>query len=206
MDSQTHLLLYFLLVLGIVLLPGMDMAFVLASALAGGRRTGLAAVGGIVAAGACHVAVGATGVAVVLQLVPALATALLWAGAAYLAFIGWSVLRSGAALTPATAARGGTAAAFRRGALTNLLNPKAYLFMLAVFPRFLRPERGDVWLQALVLWGITAATQTAVYGALALAGGGARGWLEARPAASLAVGRVVGVVLLLVAGATALQA
>ena len=40
---------------------------------------------------------------------------------------------------------------FRQGALTSLMNPKAYLFMLAVFPQFLRPESGPLWRQALVM-------------------------------------------------------
>lgn len=47
--------------------------------------------------------------------------------------------------------------------LTCLLNPKAYLFMFAVFPQFLRPEAGGIWLQATILGTIIAATQFSVY-------------------------------------------
>ena len=59
MDHFAHLWLFFLMVLGIIILPGMDMAFVMASSLTGGRRSGLYAVGGIVAGGICHVVAGA---------------------------------------------------------------------------------------------------------------------------------------------------
>lgn len=59
MTEFTHLWLYFLMVLGVIALPGMDMAFVLASALAGGRKAGAFAVAGLVAGGICHTASGA---------------------------------------------------------------------------------------------------------------------------------------------------
>lgn len=206
MEHTTHLWLFFVLVLGIVLLPGLDMAFVLASALGGGRRAGLSAVAGIVSGGACHVVVAATGIAVLLRVLPAAFTTLLWAGALYVAWIGLSLFRGGTVFS-ATPRVGQLAAwaTFRRGALTNLLNPKAYLFMLAVFPQFLRPEYGPTWLQALVLWGICALTQTAVYGTVALVGDQARGWLEASPKASAAIGRTLGALMMLVAVLTVLK-
>ena len=47
-----HLWLYFVLLVGIVVVPGMDMMFVLANALTGGRRAGLAATAGIMLGGA----------------------------------------------------------------------------------------------------------------------------------------------------------
>jgi len=201
MDHATHLWLFFVLVAGIVLLPGLDMAFVLASALGGGRRAGLSAVAGIVSGGACHVLVAATGTAVLLQSFPATFTLLLWAGALYVGWLGLSLLRSGAGgLVPASDAGVSAASvAFRRGALTNLLNPKAYLFMLAVFPQFLRPEYGPTWLQALQLWAIIALTQAAVYGGLALAADAARRGLVQRPRVGAAVGRGLGALLLGVA-------
>jgi threonine/homoserine/homoserine lactone efflux protein len=164
-------------------------------------------VAGIVSGGACHVAVAATGVAVLLRLLPAAFTTLLWAGALYVAWIGLSLFRGGAVFSAAPPEGQRAAwATFRRGALTNLLNPKAYLFMLAVFPQFLRPEYGPTWLQALVLWGICALTQLAVYGAVALIGDQARGWLEASPKASTAVGRTLGALMMLVAVLTVLKA
>lgn len=89
--------------------------------------------------------------------------------------------------------------------MTNLLNPKAYLFMLAIFPQFFRPEYGPLWMQAVALGLITAFTQTGVYGTLALLAGNARGWLATNPHKSTLMARVAGSVLILGAVVTAFQ-
>ena len=116
------------------------------------------------------------------------------------------MFRSGAAFQVGPLTRKASpVATFRQGVLTNLLNPKAYLFMLAVFPQFLRPEYGPLWLQGVVLWVIIALTQATVYGAIALAADRARGWLESRPAATAMVARGVGVLMVGAALLTAVE-
>jgi threonine/homoserine/homoserine lactone efflux protein len=164
-----HLWLFALFVLGIIVMPGMDMAFVLSSALVDGRKAGLAAVAGLVAGGAIHVAMGALGLGVVLKLFPAAFNAVLLAGALYVAWMGVSLWRTPASLAevPDAPSRpiGRTLA---RAMATCLLNPKAYVFMVAVFPQFVRPGHGSLAQQALVMGGIIAATQALVYGAVAL--------------------------------------
>lgn len=208
MDTANELWLFFGVVLGVVLLPGLDMTFVLATTIGSGRRSGFAGVAGIAAAGIVHVAVGAAGLAAVLALAPALWNGLLFAGAAYLGWIGFSLLRSGAAI-----GRGGAEGveptslhiAFRRGMVTNLLNPKAYAFMLAIFPQFVSAARGSIALQAIPLSAIIVATQLAVYGAVVLAASGARSWLLGHPRALTAFGRGIGAFLLVAALASAWQ-
>ena len=197
MEQFGHLWLYFLLVLGVIVLPGLDMAYVLASSLMGGRRAGLTAVAGMMTGGMCHVAATGLGLGLLIQLFPSLFNALLLAGAGYIAWIGWSLLRSRASvleLAPGMVrSPWGT---FRQAVLTNLLNPKAYLFMFAVFPQFMQVRYGPLWLQAVVLSAITALTQLVVYGGLALAAGESRGWLAQRPWVGLWLARVVGLGLL----------
>ena len=213
MAPASSLWIFFGLVFGIVLLPGLDMACVLASSLGGGRRAGLASVGGIATAAVAHVVIGALGIAAILGVVPSLFNGLLLLGAAYIAWIGLALARSGMTLAGAfgnSAAMvggvpGGAAVgiplvtAFRRGMLTNLLNPKAYVFMLAVFPQFVRPEWGPIWMQAVVLGAIIIVTQLAVYSPIALAAARARQWLAARPRVLAEVGRAIGLLLIAVA-------
>ena len=199
MAQHAPLWLFFLMVFGIIALPGMDMAFVLSNALVGGRRSGLYAVAGMVAGGVFHTVAGVLGVGVLLQRVPGLTQMLMTAGAAYIAWIGYSLLRSNAVLGALPEAGSHASVVFYQAVLTCLMNPKAYLFMLAVFPQFLRPGGGMLWVQAAVLGGIIALTQMAVYGMVALAAGRSRRWLAARPLAQRQMARGVG--LLLMAGA-----
>lgn len=202
-----HLWLYFAVVFGIIILPGLDMAFVMGSALLGGKRAGMAAVGGIVAGGFCHLAMATLGIAMLLQVWPGLFNTLLLAGAAYIAWIGWTFLRSDSLLLPSTSREVlAPAVIFRRAMLTSLLNPKAYLFMLAIFPQFLRTDEGPLWLQSGVLGAITAATQIAVYGALALASSHASHWFAQHPRASALTAKIMGILLLATACASAAQA
>ena len=94
---------------------------------------------------------------------------------------------------------------FGRAVVTCLLNPKAYVFMLAVFPQFLRIEYGSIMAQAILLGAITSFTQALVYGGVAAAAAGLGGWLRTHAHAQVLLGRAVGVLLLLGAGWTAWQ-
>ena len=205
MADFAQLGLFFLVVFGVIALPGLDMAFVLASSLRGGNGAGMAAVGGIMLGGVAHVLMGVLGVAAILAVWPPLFNAVLLAGALYIAWIGWTLLRSreGVTLPEARAGRGGPV--FLQGMLTCLLNPKAYVFMLAIFPQFLHPERGHLWTQAALLGLITALTQAMVYGTVAAGALRAQRWLGGNPRAGLAAARAVGAVLVGAALLTVLQ-
>ena len=195
-----QLWLFALLVFGIIALPGMDMAFVLSSTLADGRRGGFAALAGIVAGGIAHTAMGTLGIGLLLQTFPAAFNALLVAGALYVAWIGWNLWRQPGALgeVDAGASRSGSQTFFRALA-TCLLNPKAYVFTVAVFPQFMHPERGSLVAQALAMSAIIIAIQLAVYGGVALCAAGLRQRLVQSADSQVMLGR--GVAMLLVATA-----
>ena len=196
----SHLWLFSLMVFGIIALPGMDMAYVVASALAGGRRMGLAAVAGIVAGGMVHVAMATLGLGLLLALYPLAFNALLLAGSLYIAWIGWSLWRGAAALgAVGTVPRLTVEQTFWRGALTCLMNPKAYVFMVAVFPQFVRPEYGPLGVQAMLMGLIIAAMQMAVYGTFAWGAGAVQHWLRRNPDTQVGLGRGVGVLLMMAA-------
>lgn len=199
MTWTENLWLYFTLLFGIIIVPGMDMLFVLASSLTGGRRAGLSATAGIMAGGSVHSFYGAVGAGVLASLMPKIFLPMLVAGAAYMVWVGISLIRS--SITVSADAMAGSASAwraFRRGAVSCLTNPKAYLFMLAVYPQFISPAFGPIWLQGLVMGLMTALTQLAVYGALALSAGRSRDFLLASPRATAIVGRTAGVLLVVV--------
>ncbi|MGV8954499.1 MAG: LysE family translocator [Cypionkella sp.] len=204
MDYGQALWIYLVLVFGIIVVPGMDMLFVLANALTGGRRAGLAATGGIMAGGAVHTVFGATAVGVLTQLAPGLLTAMVVAGALYMAWIGVTLIRTAITVAAVGEASGRSHwVAFRQGLVTCLLNPKAYLFTFAVFPQFIRADFGPVWRQAVVIGTITVVMQLTIYGSLALAAGASRDVLVSSPQLTIWIGRGAGVLFLLIAGFTA---
>jgi threonine/homoserine/homoserine lactone efflux protein len=197
LSDLSHLWLFFVLVLGIIALPGMDMAFVLGSTLVDGRKGGVAALAGIVVGGVAHTAMAALGVGLALQTVPQLLTAMLVAGALYLGWIGWSLLRGASALGEVRdEASWPWGATFRRGLLTCLLNPKAYLFMLAVYPQFARPEHGSMAVQAVAMGAIIAGTQMGVYGATVWGADRARSFLRGSGLVQERAGQTMGLLLM----------
>ncbi|MFL6700043.1 MAG: LysE family translocator, partial [Vitreoscilla sp.] len=112
-------------------------------------------------------------------------------------------LRGATALGDQAACARSTHATFGRAVVTCLLNPKAYLFTLAVFPQFLRGGQVSIASQVLAMAAITSLTQVAIYGSLALAAGRAGHWLRGNPATQRVLARGVGVLLVLAAGWTA---
>jgi threonine/homoserine/homoserine lactone efflux protein len=95
------------------------------------------------------------------------------------------------------------ARAFWQGTFTCLLNPKAYLFVIAVYPQFMRTQYGPVWRQAMVMGLLTITTQFAIYGGLGLAAARIRDLLTSNPAATIWVGRSVGALFITAALVTA---
>ena len=204
MTYGENLWLYFTLLFGIIIVPGMDMLFVLASSLTSGRRAGMAATAGIMAGGAVHSLYGAIGVGLLATLLPALFNPLLFAGAAYMAWIGYTLIRSSITVSAVEAGIDGSGwRTFRQGAVTCLINPKAYLFMLAVYPQFLKPAYGPIWLQGVVMGLMTVATQAAIYGTIAVTASRSRALLISNPVATIIVGRVAGALLIAVSILTA---
>lgn len=200
MNCCAQLWVFFLLVFGAVILPGMDMAFILGSTLTGGRRHGFAAVAGAVAGAACHSLFLALGIGLLLKSFPWAFDALLLAGACFIAWIAFGILRAPAQATNTdVSSRASPWRTFRRELANNLLNPHAYLFTLAVFPQFILPDAGAIALQVCVLFLIIAATQTAVYGTIVLLAAQVRQWLAGAPRAQAFMRIAVGVMLLAIA-------
>ncbi len=199
MGYAENLWLFFILLLGIIIVPGMDMLFVLANSLAGGSNRGLAATGGIMLGGAVHSLNGAIGIGLLMHFVPILFNPLLVIGGAYMAFIGYTLMRSSITVGGEGPAGSRSAwKAFRQGAVTCLINPKAYLFIFAVYPQFLKPAYGPMWIQAVIMGAMTIATQFAVYGGLAVTAGRSRNLLVANPQATAFAGRAAGLLLVAV--------
>jgi threonine/homoserine/homoserine lactone efflux protein len=146
------LLPFFVAALTLNLMPGADMTYVIARSASQGRLAGISSALGISAGALAHTLLAAVGLsALVLQSEVAFQL-IKFAGAAYLLYLAWKAWRSGnteagqPSRPPASLAR-----IFTEGLLTNLLNPKVALFILAFLPLFVDPDRGRVAGQILFL-------------------------------------------------------
>jgi threonine/homoserine/homoserine lactone efflux protein len=193
----SHYWLYFALVAGIIAVPGMEMAYALSSTLINGRKAGFAAVAGSIAGGGAHVAISALGIGLLLQVSRLAFNGLLLAGALYIAWMGYSMMRAPVALSEVADQPEQSAwRTFARAMTTCLLNPKAYIFMIAVFPQFLKPQYGSLVVQSLILWLLGAVAQSAIYGSVVLAAVQFRQWLRKSESNQKAVSRAVGLLML----------
>jgi threonine/homoserine/homoserine lactone efflux protein len=187
MSYAQSLWIYTVLLFGIVVVPGMDMLFAVTNALTGGRRAGMAAVGGLMLGGAFHAVIAAF-------------TWLLLVASAYMAWIGFTLMRSSIVIDAVPdAERRRLWVIFSQGTITCLLNPKAYLFTLSVYPQFLRPIYGPLWAQALVMGTLGVLMQLLIYGGMALAASQVRSFLLDSPAVTIWIGRIAGLLFVAVA-------
>jgi threonine/homoserine/homoserine lactone efflux protein len=134
-------LLAFTLAAGLLTItPGLDTALVLrTAAVEGPRRAALAAIG-ISAGCLTWGSAAAFGLGALLQASTVAFTALKWAGAAYLVWLGIGMIlrpRDRFEMAAPTNVSGGGTAWMRRGFLTNLLNPKIGIFYISFLPQFL---------------------------------------------------------------------
>jgi threonine/homoserine/homoserine lactone efflux protein len=173
MDGINPLLAFALTALIIEITPGPNMTYLAALSLSGGMRTGFAAVAGIAIGLFTYGIVAAFGLAAVIDNSPLLYGLLRWGGVAYLLWLAWQSWSSERETSPdATDGPDGEPwIAFRRGLITNLLNPKAAVFYVAVLPEFIRPGAGSVMSQTLALSAVYVTIATVIHsGIVALAG------------------------------------
>lgn len=170
MISEVQLLAFVGVVQLAAMSPGPDFVLVTRHAAVSGRRAGMAAAAGIACGVFVWAVVAALGVAALLAASAVAFTVVKLAGACYLAYLGiksWhAALRRGDATVPARASRSvGSLTAFRQGLITNLLNPKAAVFFVALMPQFVSgtPEIGQTLLLSgiavvlTVVWFVTVA-------------------------------------------------
>ncbi|MBI3374102.1 MAG: LysE family translocator [Betaproteobacteria bacterium] len=144
MFGTTDLFLFVVAGLLLNMTPGPDTLYIVARSASQGWRAGAAAALGIGAGCWVHTAAAALGVSALLAASATAFTVLKWAGAAYLVYVGLSLLASttqtrGAPALPSVALR----TVFAQGFLTNVLNPKVALFFLAFLPQFIAPDAPD---------------------------------------------------------------
>ncbi|GAB1488014.1 LysE family transporter [Opitutaceae bacterium] len=139
--------------------PGPDFAMVLRQSLTHGRRTAIWTSFGIGSGIFLHVSYSLLGLGLVFRSSPTAFDVVKYAGAAYLAWVGFQAIRHARPRGAGADAAGGAAvevpsprAAWTTGFLTNALNPKATLFFVALFPVVVSPTTPRLVQAGYGLW------------------------------------------------------
>lgn len=143
--------------IALALVPGPDMAFMLARCIAQGRRAGVLAALGFNVGSYVHLTAAVLGLSAVLATSTVAFNVIRWLGAAYLIYLGIGALisKQGAfAIAGSSPVRRSNASIFWQAFLTDVLNPKVILFFFAFLPQFIDPHAGHPTLQLLLL-GVT---------------------------------------------------
>ena len=140
-----HLSEWFIIViLGwvVVITPGPNMAIVIRNSLAHSRGAGIYTAAGLALGNLVHITYCLIGIGVLISQSIMLFNAIKWLGAGYLIYLGIKSLRAKQQTSvnqSLSAPAFGRLDALRNGFLTDLLNPKATLFFLALFTQIIRP-------------------------------------------------------------------
>lgn len=160
MFDYTKFVLFFSAAVLLAIAPGPGMLYVLARCLAGGKREGILSALGTFAGGMVHVVAAAAGVSIILAKSALAFSAVKYAGAAYLCFLGvrmiWEPRRERPVLETVVAVRN----TFWQGVATEVLNPKTALFFLSFIPQFVDRASPYVFLQFLILGTISVSMNT----------------------------------------------
>ena len=133
--------------------PGPDMLLIASRSMSQGRPSGFATLAGIQVGTYCHALAAALGLSQLFLAVPLAYDVVRYVGAAYLLYLAWKTFRSPrTTFSPAAGLlRHSIGSVFQQGLITNLLNPKMALFVLALFPQFVQPSAGSVFVQIMLL-------------------------------------------------------
>src|SRR3954447_24639254 len=149
-DSGT-VWVFALTAMGLLVIPGPAVLYVVAQGAEHGRRVGLASVAGIHLGTLVHVAAATIGLSALIVASSVAFNVVKYVGAAYLVYVGARKLLGRDEAEEVGPRRESLRRAFVRGAVVNVLNSKTALFFLALLPQFVDADRGGVWSQALVL-------------------------------------------------------
>ena len=176
---------YIVAAMGIILAPGPSVLFVIARAIAWGRKTAVFTVAGNVTGAFFLSTFVAFGLGPILQRSELAYTAVQWGGGLYLIYLGIDAIRHRVVHASDMKNQGDVAPSIRRsmrdGFWVGALNPKGLVFYAAVLPQFIDRDRGSVTAQLILLGAIFSILAFISDGSWGLLAGTARQWLATDP-------------------------
>lgn len=192
----------------IILLPGPNSLYIMTTASRWGVAAGYRGAAGVFVGDAILIVLSAAGVASLLRTSPILFMAVKYAGAGYLAWVGFGLLRSAASTwrqrgakhdsqdREITASAKGPASPFRTALIISLMNPKAILFYISFFIQFVSPGYEHPALSFLILGAIVEVASLVYLSALIFGGAALAQAFRSHPGVAAAGTGTVGAVFL----------
>jgi threonine/homoserine/homoserine lactone efflux protein len=190
-------LLFVLASLLLIVTPGQDMVLVMSRSIAQGAAAGVVTAAGVSLSLVGHTVLATLGLGAVLRTSEWLFIALKLLGAAYLVYLGLTLLRTRSSeLLVQAAPRRSLSRLFVDGAVSNVSNPKIAVFYFAFLPQFVLPEATHPTLSVFALGLVFAALTFLVKGPVGFFAGLLSGWLRSRPGVLVGLYRSSGAVLI----------
>lgn len=171
--------------LAIIIAPGPSVLFIIARAIAWGRKTAVLTAAGNVSGAFILSVLVAVGLGPILQRSDLAYAAVQWGGGTYLIYLGIDAIRHrrihAADITQKNSAHPTALKSVRDGFWVGVLNPKTLVFFAAVLPQFIDRDRGSVTAQLLFLGALFTIMALISDGSWGLLAGTVREWLATDP-------------------------
>jgi hypothetical protein len=178
----SRLVEYIIAAMIIILAPGPSVLFVIARAIAWGRKVAVVTVAGNVTGAFVLSSLVAFGLGPILQRSDLAFAAVQWGGGLYLVYLGIDAIRKrrvhAADMTNQGPIEPRVFQSVRDGFMVGVLNPKGLVFYAAVLPQFIDRDRGNVTGQLLFLGALFSVLAFISDGSWGLLAGTARAWLS----------------------------
>jgi len=205
MVIPSRLIEYIIAAMIIILAPGPSVLFVIARAIAWGRKVAVVTVAGNVTGAFVLSSLVAFGLGPILQRSDLAFVAVQWGGGLYLVYLGIDAIRKrkvhAADMTNQSPVEPRVFQSIRDGFMVGVLNPKGLVFYAAVLPQFIDRDRGSITGQLLFLGALFSVLAFFSDGSWGLLAGTARAWL-AGDASRLEKLRATGGCVMVILGAS----
>ncbi len=203
MVIPSRLVEYIIAAMIIILAPGPSVLFVIARAIAWGRKVAVFTVAGNVTGAFFLSSLVAFGLGPILSRSDLAYSAVQWGGGGYLVYLGIIAIKARKIAAADMKSQGTVIPTFwrsaRDGFWVGALNPKGLVFYAAVLPQFVDIERGNVTGQLLLLGALFSILAFVSDGSWGLLAGTARAWL-ASDEKRLELLRVIGGCVMIILG------
>jgi threonine/homoserine/homoserine lactone efflux protein len=201
--SASHLTQFFVASMVIIIVPGPSVLFAVARGVAWGRAVAVLTVLGNSLGALLLSAIVAVGLGPLIANSKTFSTVLQILGGCYLLWLGFDAMRHrqahADAMTKREAQRPSRLRIIGQGFMVGVLNPKALVFFVAVFPHFVDRSQGHVTVQLLIFGALFSAMAFCSDGTWGLIAGTAREWLANSPSRLVAM-RVTGACVMMTLG------